>query len=278
VLAVISAESSGKPDAIRHEPKFEQSYIINNPTWRKLCLDLQITTQEAATSYGLMQLMFTTAYGYGCRSTKDALDPDKNIRYGVAHLAMLIKKHGTKEAALAAYNGGDGAAADLKSGKDTAATRYSRKVMALYNEYRDEALAAQPQTTKAKVIVPQDNYFANKEFSCKCGCGFCIPKPNLISTLNIIREVLGGKIIISSGCRCPKRNAAVGGVDDSNHTTGNAADIVSPKATAPEMLKLIRRLWEEGALPELAGLGKYPTFTHVDVLPKVAGRLRTWEG
>lgn len=144
-LAVIQRESGGNPDATRYEMAFESKYVLGNATWLKRCAELKITPREAAASYGLMQLMFTTAWGYGCKDIKTALDPDQNIRFGVAHLAALIKKHGSKEAALAAYNGGDGAAADLKAGRDTAATRYSRKVMALYEEYRAEALTVAPR-------------------------------------------------------------------------------------------------------------------------------------
>ena len=276
VLAVIHAESSGNPDATRYEPDFERRYIANNSTWLKRCADLGMTTREVATSYGLMQLMFSTAYGYGCQSVKQALDPDQNMRFGIAHLAALIKTYGGKESVLAAYNGGDGAVNDLRAGRDTAAVRYSKKVIALYHAYRDEALAARAETT-AKVITPARNYFAVSEFRCKCGCGLSKPDAKLIATLNIVREVFGGKIFVNSGHRCANHNKAVGGVANSNHTTGAAADIRGENATADDMWKLVRRLWEEGSLPDIAGLGRYPTFTHVDIAPRVEGRLREWE-
>ena len=276
VMAVIHAESSGNPDAMRYEPDFERRYITNNPTWRQRCVELGMTPREVATSYGLMQLMFSTAYGYGCRSVKQALDPDQNMRFGIAHLAAMINLHGGKEAALAAYNGGGGGVTDLRAGRDTAAVRYSKKVMELYQKYRAEALTVQPQTA-AKLIVPQRNYFATAEFACKCGCGLSKPDPKLIATLNIIREALGSAIIVTSGHRCQSHNRAVGGVANSNHTTGAAADIVSRNAKADDVWALARRLWAAGSLPELAGLGRYRTFTHVDIAPRVAGRLREWD-
>ena len=39
------------------------------------------------------------------------------------------------------------------------------------------------------------------------------------------REALGGPTNVSSGFRCPELNSAVGGLSDSRHTTGEAADI-----------------------------------------------------
>lgn len=44
--------------------------------------------------------------------------------------------------------------------------------------------------------------------------------------LNPIRETYGKPIIISSGYRCPALNVAVGGASNSQHTTGQAADLV----------------------------------------------------
>lgn len=44
--------------------------------------------------------------------------------------------------------------------------------------------------------------------------------------LDPIRRIYGKPIIVSSGYRCPELNAKVGGVTDSQHTKGEAADIV----------------------------------------------------
>ena len=44
-----------------------------------------------------------------------------------------------------------------------------------------------------------------------------------------LREHFGIPIIISSGYRCPALNRAVGGVPNSQHLIGEAADIVLPK-------------------------------------------------
>lgn len=69
------------------------------------------------------------------------------------------------------------------------------------------------------------NYFENKEFECKCGCGFETVHPELLNMLNQLRENLGEAIYISSGCRCPKHDINVGGSGGGFHTRGMAADI-----------------------------------------------------
>lgn len=47
--------------------------------------------------------------------------------------------------------------------------------------------------------------------------------------LEPLREHFGIPIMVSSGYRCPELNQAVGGVPNSQHLTGEAADIVLPK-------------------------------------------------
>lgn len=46
-----------------------------------------------------------------------------------------------------------------------------------------------------------------------------------IRVLQPLRDHFGERIIISSGYRCPDLNKAVGGVGNSSHLTGQAADI-----------------------------------------------------
>ena len=47
--------------------------------------------------------------------------------------------------------------------------------------------------------------------------------------LEPLRQHFGIPVVISSGYRCPALNKAVGGVPNSQHLTGEAADIVMPK-------------------------------------------------
>ena len=68
-------------------------------------------------------------------------------------------------------------------------------------------------------------HFNRSEFACKCGCGFDRVSPDLIDILEHSREATGLSYKITSGCRCAKHNASEGGMFDSDHLTGEAADI-----------------------------------------------------
>ena len=48
----------------------------------------------------------------------------------------------------------------------------------------------------------------------------------IVNCLDPIREIYGKPIIVTSGYRCPKLNQAVGGAEKSQHTKGEAADLV----------------------------------------------------
>ena len=56
--------------------------------------------------------------------------------------------------------------------------------------------------------------------------------------LDPLREAYGKPIIVNSGYRCPKLNAAVGGAASSQHVKGEAADIRSVADTPEENKKL----------------------------------------
>lgn len=126
--------------------------------------------------------------------------------------------------------------------------------------------------------MAKHKYFKQSEFSCKCGCGFCEPYDELLETCDIIREAIGVPLVVSSGCRCEKHNKKVGGVPNSNHTKGWAADLVPQGKTPDKLWKTIIALHEAKALKWLAGVGRYDTFVHIDIGPKrVDGRLRQWD-
>ncbi len=68
----------------------------------------------------------------------------------------------------------------------------------------------------------------------------------LASYLDGIREKLGKPILITSGYRCPMLNKAVGGVANSQHQKGLAADI-----TCSDMKSLEKILIETGGFDQL---------------------------
>jgi hypothetical protein len=66
------------------------------------------------------------------------------------------------------------------------------------------------------------------------------PPPDAVSNLlytaemlERIRATLGVPIVVTSGYRGPRLNAAVGGVTSSDHTQGQAADLVAPAFGSP---------------------------------------------
>lgn len=72
-------------------------------------------------------------------------------------------------------------------------------------------------------------YFKKDEFKCKCGGKYCNGFPaevsmKLVKIADEVRENFGKPITVSSGVRCEKHNANVGGVANSRHKKGKAMD------------------------------------------------------
>ncbi len=79
--------------------------------------------------------------------------------------------------------------------------------------------------------------------------------------LEQIRRYLGNKVItVISGYRPPYINGAVGGVSNSRHTFGDAADIVVD-GVAPYMVFKLLNHWHN----DHGGLGNGASFTHIDL-------------
>ena len=104
--------------------------------------------------------------------------------------------------------------------------------------------------------------FSRSEFGCKC-CGEANVDPDLVAALQELRDLAGSPLIVISGYRCPKHNAAVGGAKKSQHMLGKAADIVIKDLTPYQ----VYRLAEKVAAFKNGGMGMYPQngFVHVDV-------------
>lgn len=112
VCAIISVESGGaKPTAemaYRHEPGFWNRYLRNNTAYRNA------DPRRVSSSYGLMQIMYSTAIEHGYKGSPEGLcDPAVNIEFGCLILRRLMRwaRHapgGPFPAAIAAYNGGRG--------------------------------------------------------------------------------------------------------------------------------------------------------------------------
>lgn len=83
--------------------------------------------------------------------------------------------------------------------------------------------------------------FKRDEFRCKCGGRYCSgfpaePKETLVKLLDEAREYFGVPVHIVSGLRCPTWNGIQGGVANSQHMYGEAADIRADGVTANALL------------------------------------------
>jgi soluble lytic murein transglycosylase-like protein len=106
IEAMVLVESGGKADAFREEPA----------VWRNLLADkseyAHLHPRRAAGSYGLMQVLYSTARDMGLPihlEPEVLFFPENSLEYGCRYLAWLRDKkmHGKPlEAHLAAYNGG----------------------------------------------------------------------------------------------------------------------------------------------------------------------------
>ncbi len=109
----------------------------------------------------------------------------------------------------------------------------------------------------------RDGFFDSKEFASKDGkpspYGGMNVRPELVDFLNNLRLRFGHELVVNSGYRSPEHNKAVGGVPNSYHTKGLAADI-RPKDPAQ-----LEELWQlADRMNETGGAGRYDTFVHVD--------------
>ena len=67
--------------------------------------------------------------------------------------------------------------------------------------------------------------------------------------LDPIREAWGEPIVVSSGYRCKQLNALVGGVKNSHHILGCAADIIAGnRANHRKLFRLIVKMQQEGRI------------------------------
>ena len=82
--------------------------------------------------------------------------------------------------------------------------------------------------------------------------------------LQILRNHLGKPIQINSAWRSEEYNASVGGVKDSQHIMGRAADITVRDLNPTEVYNTIEELIEKGDMLQ-GGLGLYDTFVHYDI-------------
>lgn len=91
------------------------------------------------------------------------------------------------------------------------------------------------------------------------------------NVLDPIRELVAVPVIITSGYRCERLNKLVGGVPDSQHRTGHAADFYVKGFSKAEMKKLFLQLCEEINFDQMI-LYAHRGFIHVSYVSPESNR------
>jgi soluble lytic murein transglycosylase-like protein len=113
VSAVVLKESSANTDAFRHERLFWNRYLKRLPEWTNE------NPRRVSSSYGLMQIMYSTAVERGLARTvppERLFEPEVGLEFGCRQLKHCMDWEDAKyassagqdrlRAALASYNGG----------------------------------------------------------------------------------------------------------------------------------------------------------------------------
>jgi uncharacterized protein YcbK (DUF882 family) len=100
--------------------------------------------------------------------------------------------------------------------------------------------------------------FSRHEFACRC-CGVAGVRQSFVERLQLLRNLIGKPIIVTSGYRCPDHNERIGGAKNSFHTQGIAADV---KADID-----LKEFFVAAEKVGFEGIGYYPEekFLHVDI-------------
>ena len=119
--------------------------------------------------------------------------------------------------------------------------------------------------------------FSRSEFACP-HCGEVEIDPLLVATLQRIRDK-AGPVVVTSGYRCPVHNEAVGGVNNSQHIYGRAADIYVPGMSQAALLSLVREMVvnEEIYVGYAYAIKNSKRAVHVDVRIPESQTVRGWK-
>ena len=102
--------------------------------------------------------------------------------------------------------------------------------------------------------------FTVAEFASKDGSRVVIINPKLPEYLQKARDHFGKPMIITSGYRTTAHNIKVGGVSNSQHVFGNAADVYIPGVSVTDLYNYLCEIAGNNC-----GIGIYDTFVHFDV-------------
>ena len=119
--------------------------------------------------------------------------------------------------------------ADFK-GLDTPNMPENDPKKALKRAVAYDLFKTEPVKERTGTFWDEIEYFTREEFKCKCGGKYCNgypsePDERMVRIADQLRKNLGVPITIVSGLRCKTWNAIQGGVSNSPHMYGEAADI-----------------------------------------------------
>ena len=102
--------------------------------------------------------------------------------------------------------------------------------------------------------------FRVREFRCKDNTDPIFIDSDLVDVLQKVRDHFGKAVTITSAFRTASHNKKVGGATYSQHCYGKAADIKVSGVAPSKVAEYVETL-----MPNTGGIGRYSTFTHVDV-------------
>lgn len=103
-------------------------------------------------------------------------------------------------------------------------------------------------------------HFKIKEFAQKDGkYDKILIDSELVEVLEDVRIHFNAPVMITSGYRTPEYNAKIGGVKNSQHTKGTAADIQVKGVPANKVQQYLKNKYRDRY-----GIGSYWNFTHID--------------
>lgn len=106
--------------------------------------------------------------------------------------------------------------------------------------------------------------FKQKEFDCHCSCSSTtLIDDELVSCLQKIRDIAKKPVNITSAYRCPINNRLAGGVSNSKHCQGMAADIQISGLTPNEVAIIAEKAGCRGILRYTGS----KNFVHIDTRP-----------
>ena len=122
--------------------------------------------------------------------------------------------------------------------------------------------------------------FSLSELKCKDGtevpAQYIENARDICERAQVLRDLLGSPLYVTSGYRTPSHNAKVGGAKNSYHLRAEALDLRSSVWTAGQLADLYEGLVRLGVAID-GGLGVYPRdnggWIHIDLGPK-----RRWRG